>query len=371
MDPATLEHLIVREIRKANEISRRDLAEQLQIAKSTAGRRVDHLIDRGLIREKGTEDKQEAGRPRRLLEIRPEHGYFLGFDFDARNLFAVLTDFAQNTVHRQQVRLPENPTRKGVLNRIRKLKESLSLSDQKTPLLGIGLGVPGRINREEKTALDYPYIRGWKNVDLAAELGVSKEKLYVENNTRAIALGEYWLGPHAISENMACLSIRTGISVAVIANGQLLQGAHGLAGEIRGWTAPTGKKRASIPTRLEEVATVRAVSPDGSVARDEWKRFVHGCREKQKSSLKHLTSIAQHHGEAISQIVQLIDPSVVFLSGSFNELGDVYLDLVKKATEAALDGQYFSPPPMKLVTLGDFTGAHGAAALAAEHVRIS
>ena len=69
MDPATLEALIVKEIRKAKEISRRDLAEKLAIAKSTAGRRIDSMIERGIVREIGIEDRKEAGRPRRFLAL--------------------------------------------------------------------------------------------------------------------------------------------------------------------------------------------------------------------------------------------------------------------------------------------------------------
>ena len=49
MDPTTLENLIVREIRKAKDISRKDLAERLGIAKSTAGRRIDSMIERGIV----------------------------------------------------------------------------------------------------------------------------------------------------------------------------------------------------------------------------------------------------------------------------------------------------------------------------------
>ena len=57
MDPATLERLIVKEIRKSKEISRRDLADRLGIAKSTAGRRIDSMIERGIVRETGIEER--------------------------------------------------------------------------------------------------------------------------------------------------------------------------------------------------------------------------------------------------------------------------------------------------------------------------
>ena len=118
MDPAALESLIVREIRKSKEISRRDLAEKLSIAKSTAGRRIDSMIERGLVRESGIEDRKGVGRPRRFLALCGGYGAYAGFDFDARHLYGVLIDFAQATLERRKIRFSAHPDRNEVLARI-------------------------------------------------------------------------------------------------------------------------------------------------------------------------------------------------------------------------------------------------------------
>ncbi|HQZ28287.1 MAG TPA: ROK family protein, partial [Verrucomicrobiales bacterium] len=174
MDPATLEHLIVKEVRKAKEISRRDLAVTLGIAKSTAGRRVDHMIERGMLRESGTEERREAGRPRRFLELRGEHGSFLGFDFDARHLFVVLLDFAQNTLTKRKIDLPPKPTKEEVIQLLQSEIEELTQSFKPVPVLGVGIGVPGQIRQEDRIGLKYPYITDWENVDLLAELDLRR-----------------------------------------------------------------------------------------------------------------------------------------------------------------------------------------------------
>jgi predicted NBD/HSP70 family sugar kinase len=330
MDPSTLERLIVKEIRKAQEISRRDLADRLGIAKSTAGRRIDSMIERGIVRETGIEDYKRVGRPRRFLDTQGSYGCYAGFDFDARHLHAVLIDFSQQVVERRMVRLSSQPDRDEVLGHLRQIISEFRKHPAASPLLAVGIGVPGHVRRESRLSVYYPFITGWRNVDLAVELEIDPSVLHIENNTRAILLGEYWLGPLATASNLVCINVRTGIAAAVIANGSLISGEYEMAGEIRGWP----------------------------VSNDDW----------LEKALGTLSSVASHHGAAAARLVQVIDPQAVFLAGPFTELEGLYLDRVRAAAVAALEGHYFNPPHILAASLGDSAGALGAAALAAAEV---
>ncbi len=369
MDQATLEHLIIKEIRKAREISRKDLADNLGIAKSTAGRRVDSMIERGIVQEIGLENSREVGRPRRFLAVRGDYGGFIGFDFDARHLYVVLIDFAQTTVVQKKIRLSPKPNRAEVLSLLRATITEFTANVEGLPVRGVGIGVPGHVTREARIGLHYPFIDGWKEVDLLKELGLTPEFLQIENNTRTVALGEYWLGSHAGAKHLLCLNVRTGISAAVIANGELLSGTREMAGEIRGWPVLTGDRQTHGVDCLESVATVRAVTAGGETDETSWNKFVSACREGQAEALKSLSRIAGYHGDTVSKMIQLLDPEVIFLAGPFTELEDLYLDRVRRATAVALLDHHFSPPPIKPATLGEFAGAHGAAALAAAESR--
>lgn len=369
MDPATLENLIVKAIRKAKEISRRDLASELGIAKSTAGRRVDSMIERGIIEEIGIEDRKEAGRPRRFLALRGDFAGFIGFDFDARHLFAVLINFAQKTIRQEKIRFSATPNREEVLAHLRTLIGDFKSNEERLNIRGVGIGVPGHISRESRIGLNYHFIENWTNVDLAAELGLTPDILHIENNTRTVALGEYWLGPHAAAKHIVCISVRTGISAAVIANGELLSGCHEMAGEIRGWPVPTGNREQPASEWIEKVGTVRAVTCRTGNDEENWNHFVTACRSGDPRALEELSRIAGYHADAAARIIQLLDPEVIFFSGPFTELDHLYLDRIRKATALALEGHYFSPPPIRRATLGEFAGAHGAAALSAAEAR--
>jgi glucokinase len=223
------------------------------------------------------------------------------------------------------------------------------------------VGVPGHVRRESRISVYYPFINNWRNVDLSAELELEPSVLHIENNTRAILLGEYWLGPLAASPNLVCINVRTGIAAAVIANGALVSGEYEMAGEIRGWPV-------SGEDWLEKVASVRAVIDGEPPGSDRWIEFVNACREGEETALGTLSAAASHHGGTAARLVQLLDPRAVFLAGPFTELEGLYLDRVRASVVAALEGHYFNAPPIIATSLGDSAGAHGAAALAAAEV---
>jgi N-acetylglucosamine repressor len=363
MDPATLENLIIREIRKAKEISRRDLAESLGIAKSTAGRRIDSMIERGLVRETGVEERREVGRPRRFLDLRGDYGTYAGFDFDARYLYAVLLDFALDPVEQSRIRLPSAPDRDSVLGLLRQTLAEFRARRPRRKILGVGVGVPGTVKRAEGVSVYYPYIADWRNVKLSEALGFDPKRLRIENNTRAVALGEYWLGPHTGTEHLLCLSVRTGISAAFVVNGEVVAGHNEMAGEIRAW--PVGGRN-----WLEKAASVRSVIDGEPPGSDRWTDFTKACHEGARDALSTLAAAARHHGEAIARMITLLDPEAVFLSGPFTELGEIYLDQVRSAVDKALDGDLFAVPTIRSTTKGEHAGAYGAAALAAVDTRV-
>lgn len=363
MDSTTLESLLLREIRKSNEISRRDLADRLDVARSTAGRRVDSLIERGLLRETGLEVRSGAGRPKRFLDLAGEYGCFLGIDFDARFLYIALVDFAQNELSKKRISLGKNPTRQKVLKILRGVLTEHH-EQASTPILGHGIGVPGRVQQDSRIALGYSYIRDWKNVDLCAEFDLPPETLCIENNTRTIALGEYWIGNPKAVENLVCLSIRTGISSAIISDGKLLRGHHEAAGEIRGWNV----QHADSDERawLEDEATVRSIVRDEEID-GTWEAFVQRCKKVDSASLGRLDQFISYHADTVTRLIQLADPELVVIAGAFHELGDLYLERLRSRCRKFLTNHYFPPPEIRYVERAEFAGAHGAAALAAQN----
>ncbi len=89
------------------------------------------------------------------------------------------------------------------------------------------------------------------------------------------------------------------------------------------------------------------------------------CRNGDGEALATLATAAKHHGDALARMVQLLDPSVVFLSGR-SPSSTISISIgCEPRWRMRLDGHFFNPPPIWPASLGEFSGAHGAAAMAA------
>ena len=101
----------------------------------------------------------------------------------------MLVDFAQSTIAEVSIPLTPRPSKDEVINHLRETIDRFRDSGHGT-LHGIGIGVPGPIKQSKRLALGYPYISKWKDVDLCQELDVTSNRLHIEHNTRAMAIGD-------------------------------------------------------------------------------------------------------------------------------------------------------------------------------------
>lgn len=100
-------------------------------------------------------------------------------------------------------------------------------------ILGLGVGAPGPLDPVAGIAVAPPTLDGWYDVPLAARL---RQRLglavRLENDANAAALGEWRFGAGRGTQSMVFITVSTGIGGGVIADGLLLHGRRGLAGEV-------------------------------------------------------------------------------------------------------------------------------------------
>ena len=109
---------------------------------------------------------------------------------------------------------------------------SFSLDD----CVAVGIGVPGLVDSQTgQVSMAVNLGIGASPYPLAAEIGAAFSfPVTVENDVRAAALGAHEAMRLAGDppESLVMVSIGTGISAGVVVRGELMRGAHGMAGEI-------------------------------------------------------------------------------------------------------------------------------------------
>jgi glucokinase len=361
---ARVEAELLQRLRAHDGLSRVDLARELQLAPSTAGIYVDRLLRERFILE-SRKAGREQGRPPTLLVPNPDGGRFVGVDFEARSILATVVDFSQQMVKQARRAIREDDSVERILGRIAEIVRAVNDGD-KRPLLGIGVGVPGTIDPVTGVALGYKFIPGWKDVPLAGrlaeEFGVP---VHLENNIRSMAMAEQWFGQGRGLRNFVCLGVRTGIGAGIVADGRLLRGEHGSAGEIGRWIAPVDSTQGEKSRcTLESVASLQVVLAAASAAMKceiDLGALRAAAEAGNRKILHVLGRAADVHGWAIHQLQLLFDPQRLILVGPLADLGPVFLDLLEKSVR-----RYSPEEPSEIVnsTLGQFSGAFGAAALA-------
>lgn len=157
----------------------------------------------------------------------------LGIDIGGTNTDFAFVDRNGNTIVEDRISTNgynEIEVFLGALNE--KVRLAVSKSPKKLDVIGIGVGAPmGNINKGTiEHAADLP----WKGIIPLAEL-ISKYTdipVLVTNDANAAALGEMIFGGAKGMKNFVVITLGTGLGSGIVANGQLLYGQDGFAGEV-------------------------------------------------------------------------------------------------------------------------------------------
>jgi len=99
-------------------------------------------------------------------------------------------------------------------------------------LLGIGIGVPGIIDMKTGMVHESPNLPDWADYPARDEIERRlKTRVILENDANAAAFGEKWLGAAREFDDMAMLTLGTGVGGGLVLGGHVWHGMTGMAAE--------------------------------------------------------------------------------------------------------------------------------------------
>ena len=273
----------------------------------------------------------------------------------------------------------------GIANAI---EETLAFGDGSRTLAAIGLGIPGQqdaANGIVRIAVnlhwyDYPLV-----ARLTERFGVP---CVIENDVRVATLGVYRFDNPAGDQDLAYISIGTGLATGVILEGKLLRGRHGLAGEFghviidpKGPLCNCGA-HGCLETLVSATAVVRrarealAQGATGALAllapltaRSVYDAAAAGDR----AALQIVDDVGTELARSLRSVVLAYDVDSVVLGGGVTRAGDRYLapiiaEWLRQQETSALARALLRPEILRIADPTRNLGAWGAAALAAERI---
>ena len=96
---------------------------------------------------------------------------------------------------------------------------------------GIGIGVPGYVDKKNGIALEYSYFNDWNNVEIKKiieeEFAID---VYIDNNINALTYHYKWVNPK--EKDFIVVSMQYGTRLGIVLNNDIFIGSRGNAGEI-------------------------------------------------------------------------------------------------------------------------------------------
>ncbi len=129
-------------------------------------------------------------------------------------------------------------------------------------LQGIGIGVPGIIDMKTGTLRESPNLPGWAESAVRAQIEqMLGTRVILENDANAAAFGENWLGAARNVEDMAMLTLGTGVGGGIVLGRAIWHGMTGMAGEFGHITVEPEGVQCGCGNRgcLEQYASATAV----------------------------------------------------------------------------------------------------------------
>lgn len=246
-------------------------------------------------------------------------------------------------------------------------------------LAGIGVAMAAMFDRDTGKISSWPNNNKWNGFPILQCLA---EHYYVpiviEDDANAAALGEQLKGSARGIDNFIYVTISTGIGSGIVINNTLLTGKHGWAGELghikvsdEQIVCTCGAKgclqaMASGPAIINRFKKTKAFEEYGMNQIMELKEIALLANHGVKDAVDVFQRAGSYIGNALANLVILLDAPVIVLGGGVINAGALILDPISEAMQDSLKGK--REAKIVFSSLNDENGVIGALSLIDKYV---
>lgn len=214
-----------------------DLAKITGYSLTTIIKYVNIMKKKGYVMPLGKIQKHDQGRQSTRYGINPDTSYFVGVDVKKFELSIGLMNFVGKIITKEDhpdIRFDNTYENLDyvcncILEFIEKQKDAIDTSK----ISCVCMDLSGRVNSAAGTSASVFNFEEMQNTPLADILSEKlNKKVFIENDTKAMAYGEYMSGLNKNFKNLLYVNIGWGLGLGIIINGRLYYGMDGYSGEI-------------------------------------------------------------------------------------------------------------------------------------------
>lgn len=375
---ADLQKDILRTSIERGSISIAEYSRILGVSIPTVTKIIAEMIDLGLIQDEGKVDTKGGRRPN-VYGLNPLAGYFVGVDIARHHFHIAICDFKGEVIRFVQdiefVLEANADSFKRVCRRIKDEVAATGIAWDSVRACGVSL--TGRVNPEKGYSLTY-FVNDELPIkdQFEQQLGVP---VNIENDSRAMAFGEYMnLGAKA-DPNMVFVNVGWGLGMGLILDGKLYYGKSGFSGEIghfpylnndvicrcgKTGCLETGASGWALHKIILQKISEGKSSPlaeiykkNGSI---ELKEILDAMDHEDILAIEAMESVGSTLGRALAGLINIFNPGLVVIGGRLIVGGDYLMLPIKSAvnkhslTKVAADTKFrFSKLDRRAASVGD------------------
>jgi len=193
-------------------------------------------------------------------------------------------------------------------------------------LQGIGIGVPGIIDMQTGLLRESPNLPGWAEYPVRDEIERRLSTMVIlENDANVAGFGEKWFGAARDHEDMAMLTMGTGVGGGIVFGGKIWHGMNGMAGEFGHTTVEPEGHPCGCGNRgcLEQYASATAVvrMAREAIAENAASQLARAAHSDPEFSAKSIYNLAIQGDEDARRIFRRVGRALgIVLSGMVNAL---------------------------------------------------
>jgi glucokinase len=264
------------------------------------------------------------------LNMNPEKRW-IGIDIGKTKVAAGIVNEKGLLIRRRQVPTDVRQGGYAIIEQVKSLVNDLLEEIDLNSIKGIGIGSSGVIDHKNGIILSSGSIPNWHDIQakkiMEHEFGIETT---IDNDVYVGALGEHYFGMGTQSKNSIYFTIGTGVGVAIIQDGRILHGTHGLAGQI-----------AHLPLfnekTVNETLGGRGIENEAEKLLGEpltTSEIFRKAERGDKYAKEIVARAARGAGMVIAWLQNTIDPNIFILGGSVFLKQDKFIEEVKRHTES-------------------------------------
>ena len=321
-----------------------DIAKQLKISIPTINKLITELLSAEILVELGKKDTG-SGRKPILYALNKKTCYSVGVDIQLKGMRLMIIN-----IQREVVRMKEIPdfvlenTQACLSNIIDDINIFLSSSMiEVSSVIGIGISLTGRVDVKRGSSISYfDFIQEPIRSYLSKHF---KVPVLVDNDTRMIGLAEKVDGYLHEVQDAIVINVSRGLGASMISDGAIIKGANGFAGEF-GHMQFGKKKRLCICGKsnclgtdvsgyaLELDFTYAIESGNVSLLKSDngffdYREIIRVSMQGDCLAIELIQKQGMHLGESLGNLLNLLNPSLIIIAGTYAVLGDVFIDAIR------------------------------------------